>query len=165
MLIFISNDPLDPSALHPLGVSHYVNETSMSAMDEDGVEVVTNIVFPFPPEPVDAPFNFDQYKVAALPVAVPLPPGHLLAPVSLSNLISLATFMECIESTSQQHYEWVNTIVASKLLYNGQSLHCHEPPVPMFFMEGLTTTLFKDYVYLTVLLTNPMSLASKDFLC
>jgi hypothetical protein len=73
--------------------------------------------------------------------------------------------MECIESISQQHYEWVNSIVASKLLYNGQSLHRHEPPVPTFFTDGLTTASFKDYVYLTVLPTNPTSFASKDFLC
>jgi hypothetical protein len=163
-LIFVSDDPSDPSALYPLGASHYINETSVSTVDEEGVAVVTNITFPFPPEPADAPFNFDQYKVAALPVAVPLPPGHSLAPVSLSDPTSLAIFMERVESISQQHYEWVNSIVASKLLYNGQSLHRHEPPVPTFFTEDLTMATLKDHVYLTVLPTNPTSSAGKDFL-
>jgi hypothetical protein len=164
MLIFISDNPLDPSALYLLGASRYVNETSMSTVDEDGSAVVTNIAFPFPSEPVDGPFNFDQYKVAAFPVAVPLPPGHSLTPVSLSDSTSLAIFMERVESISQHHYKWVNSIVASKLLYNGQSLHRHEPPVPMFFTEGLTTASFHDNVYLTVLPTNPTSFAGKDFL-
>jgi hypothetical protein len=57
-LIFISDNPLDPSALYPLGASRYVNETSVSTVDEDGLAVVTNIAFPFPSEPVDGwPFQ------------------------------------------------------------------------------------------------------------
>jgi hypothetical protein len=164
-LIFVSTDPSDPSALHSLGATRYVVESSVITSHEDDAEVITTITFPFPPEPVDGPFNFKQYKVAALPVAVPLPPGHSLNPVAINDPNSLADFLEQIENISQQHYEWVNSILVCNSLYDGQSLHCHKPPVPAFFTEGLTSLApFKDRVSVSVSPTNPTSIAGKDFL-
>jgi hypothetical protein len=163
-LIFISTNPSDPSALHSLGATRYVVESSVITAHEDDAEVITNITFPFPPEPVDGPFNFEQYKVAALPVAVPLPPGHSLTPIATNDPNSLADFLERIETISQQHYEWVNSILVCNSLYDGQSLHRHEPSVPAFFTEGLTLAPFKDMVSVSVSPTNPTPAAGKDFL-
>jgi hypothetical protein len=130
-LLFVSNDPTEPSALHALGAQHYVTETlTESVTEDDNGEVITNVTFPFPEDPEGNFPNFDQFKVAALPVAIPLPLGHSLESVSFTDDANLTNFLERLQDISQQHAEWATAIGLSIQLYTGQSLHLHDPPIP-----------------------------------
>jgi len=142
-LLNISDDPTDPSALHALGAQHYITDTftNTETNKEDG-ELLNNITFLLPLDPYGALANPQQFRVATLPVAIPLPLGHSLKSVSLSNELNLTAFLEQLQAISQKHTEWSATIVLSTQLYDGKSLHLYEPTIPPAFKEGLNIKNF-----------------------
>ena len=146
-LLYISDDPTDPSALHALGAQRYITETLTDTETNEDGELVQNVTFPFPVDPDGLLVNQDQYKLAALPVAIPLPSGHSLESVSLTDEPSLTAFLEQLQDVSQKHAEWAAAIILSMQLYDGKSIHLYEPTVPPAFSEGLTADEFKDDIF------------------
>ena len=163
-LLNISDDPTDPSALHALGAQHYITETlTDTEANEDG-ELVHNVTFPFPVDLTGVLPNRDQYKLAALPTAIPLPSGHSLESVSLTDEPSLTTFLEQLQDVSQKHAEWAAAIILSTQLYDGRSIHLHEPTVPRAFLEGLTVDEFKDDIFVIASPVTASSLEGRNLL-
>jgi hypothetical protein len=146
-ILLISNDPFDPSSLHELGAQHYITDTFTDTETNEDGELLNNVTFPLPLDPHGALANAEQYKLAALPVAIPNPSGHSLESVSLSNEPILTAFLEQLQDVSQRHAEWAAAIVLSTQLYDGKSLHLHEPTIPLAFKEGLTDENYKSDIF------------------
>ena len=166
ILLLVSSDQSDPSALHFLGASRYVSDpiTITGADDDDGElvapdgELADSIAFPFPVSP-EAP-DFQEYKVALMPLAVPLPPGHRLDPVSFADDVGLTVLMERLQDISQQHAEWANAMLLHRKLYAGQSLHLASPAIHPAFFEGLPAD--ETYPSTTFVMATPVSPSSAE---
>jgi hypothetical protein len=163
-LLNISDDPTDPSALHALGAENYIPETLIDTEANEDGELVHNVTFPFPVDLDGVLTNQDQYKLAALPIAIPLPSGHSLESVSLTDEPSLTAFLEQLQDVSQKHAEWAAAIVLSTQLYAGRSIHLHEPTVPLAFLEGLTVDEFKDDIFVIASPVTASSLEGRNLL-
>ena len=164
-LLLISDDPTDPSALHALGAQHYVTETftDTETNDEDG-ELLNNVTFPFPLDLNGVLTNREQYRLAALPIAIPLPAGHSLESVSLTDEPSLTAFLEQLQDVSQKHAEWAAAIILNTQLYNGKSLHLHELTIHPAYTEGLTTNEFTNDIFVIASPVTSQSIEGRNLL-
>jgi hypothetical protein len=99
LLLFDSSDPEDPTVLHELAATRYATDkVSQLEFDDDGTQVEIQLSFPFPDDAEDPTSIFADQKVAALPVAVPLPPGHNLDPVRFTDSVGLNDFLDRLAS-------------------------------------------------------------------
>jgi ribosomal protein L31 len=137
--------------------------TDTETNDEDG-KLLNNVTFPFPLDLNGVLTNREQYRLAALPIAIPLPAGHSLESVSLTDEPSLTAFLEQLQDVSQKHAEWAAAIILSMQLYNGKSLHLHEPTIHPAFTEGLTTNEFTDDIFVIASPVTSQSIEGRNLL-
>jgi hypothetical protein len=94
-------------------------------------------VFPFPNAALQPDQTFADTKLAALPVAVPLPPGHHVDPVRFTDEEALAVFFDRLANIGPALAEWAAAFVKAAAWWNGHSLHTPVYDVPPPFTDGL----------------------------
>jgi hypothetical protein len=140
-LIPVSPDPMDPTALHELAATRYITDVVQGIEhNADGDDEEVELAFPFPPDIMDPDDAFASQKVAALPLAVPLPPGHDIDPVAFDDECGLAAFLDKLSNIGQEFVEWANAFLNANEWWHGQSLHATEFAIPVAFTEGLPDT-------------------------
>jgi hypothetical protein len=59
-ILFISNDPTNPTSLHDLGAQHYITDTFTNIETNEDGELLNNVTFPLPLDPYVDPANTEQ---------------------------------------------------------------------------------------------------------
>jgi hypothetical protein len=100
----------------------------------------TPIMFPFPHMGADEDpmITFENYYVSRLPVAVPLPMGHGIDPVSIDNEEAIEPFFDDLHSISPYLQEWAQAMIKTADFWEGLSLSAKNLGIPDEFLEGLT---------------------------
>jgi hypothetical protein len=98
------------------------------------------ITFPFPQMGADEEpmTSFENYYVSRLPVAVPLPMGHGIDPMSIDNEDAFEPFFEKLLAISPYLQEWAQAMIKTADSWEGLSLSTDNLGILVEFLEGLT---------------------------
>ena len=124
------------SVLDALMATTYSVTATIASEDPD----TTPITFPFPQMGADEDpmVTFENYFVSRLPVAVPLPMGHGIDPVSIDDEGAIEPFFVNLHSISPYLQEWAQAMIKTADFWEGLSLSADNLGIPDEFLEGLT---------------------------
>jgi hypothetical protein len=98
------------------------------------------ITFPFPHMGADEDpiITFKNFYVSCLPVAVPLPTGYKIDPMSMDNKQAIGDFFMTLHSISPYLQEWAQAMIKTADFWEGLSLSADHIGIPDELLDGLT---------------------------
>jgi hypothetical protein len=148
VLLYDSSNPDTPSALHDLTATRHILETPTTMeLDEDGAEVESQVAFPFP---IAAPdYDFADYRIGAIPAAVPLPSGHSLDPVVFTIPDDMMLLQEKLKDICPHLSEWALALNNAYKWWGPSTLDDPTFMVPDIFGQDLPTNhVYHDSIFL-----------------
>jgi hypothetical protein len=156
VLVYDSADPDEPSALHDLVADRPITDTIPIHDDAGNAIGEQNVSFPFPT--MDPDNDYMDYRIGALPAALPLPSGHGLDPVGFTNLAGLEAFYDKLKNICPHASEWAVAFVNAYKWYGGATLDVASLETPDVFTSSLpTNNSYRSSIFLS---TSPVSVTS-----
>jgi hypothetical protein len=78
--------------------------------------------------------TFENFYVSRLPIAVPLPKGHGIDPVSIDNKEAIGPFFVTLHSISPCLREWAQAMIKTVNFWEGLSLSADNLGIPDEFL-------------------------------
>jgi hypothetical protein len=95
--------------------------------------------FPFPNlgDGLEATAIFAGFRAARVPMLVPLPMGHGIDPVLMSDNAAVAAFLDKLQSIDKIYAEWAQSIILIATFFEGKSLQVEGFDNRFPFFEGI----------------------------
>jgi hypothetical protein len=129
--------PEGTAALEDLMGVHPVSDVLQNPADDN----VLDQEFPFPQDEIlDLAAFFTGAFVARIPLLIPLPMGHDLEPVALSDDVGIANLIKTLHSITPIFGEWAQSMTYAATFFEAKSLTAEVLQIPEVFFDGIDPT-------------------------